>query len=562
MQIVVTGGCGFVGSNLVRTLLQKNYEVLVIDNLSAGNKVVHKGAVYVFDDCSNIEHICKMHEFVPSYVYHLGEFSRIARSFERPHEVIHKNTHGTQCVVDYCLMNKAKLIYSGSSAIFGDDRGARSPYAYSKQANVDLINNYGKWFTLDYVICYFYNVFGDGEIQSGTHATVVGIFNKQYSEKKPLTVVSPGTQTRVFTHVDDIVAGLVLSAENGYGDGYHLSGMCEHSIEEVAQMFQCNYTYVPERPGERGASAQMSSKAKDELKWCATKKLSDYIASKTRKFTIGIVGFGFVGQANALLQCERVDLMVYDVVRDKCMPKDIKLQDLSVCDVIFIAVPTPKVADGSCCTVFVENVVNDIRNTIGYSVPLCVRSTVPIGFCEGYECHFMPEFLTEKHWRTDFINTPVWYVGLAYEDEEFKETMTQLFAASKACSAIKSDTIEFCKSAEAEMLKYMKNTFLATKVAFCNEMYTFCKASNIDYNTVQHMFGEDHRIGSSHCAVPGHDGKRGYGGTCFPKDVHALISQFKAMGVSPSVLEAATYRNENIDRPEKDWEQDKNRAVV
>ena len=564
MKIIVTGGCGFVGNTLVKELLKdKNNNILVIDNLIAGNRVVHKGAQYIYEDAANIESICKRYDMIPDIVYHLGEFSRIAKSFDDPLMVINNNTCGTQRVTEYCSATGAKLVYSGSSAIFGDTDGSRSPYAYSKNTNVALIKNYGKWFNLKYAICYFYNVFGEGEIQSGSHATLIGTFMRQYREEfQPLSVVSPGTQTRIFTHIDDIVAGIIKVGKEGEGDNYHLSGESEHSVIEIAEMFGCEYEMVPERPGERGESAHMHSRAKEELKWKPQKLLADYIASKVKKYCIGIVGNGFVGQANALLSCKRIKTIIYDIFPEKCSPLGTTLADLSQCDVIFVAVPTPKQSDGKCSTKFVESAVSDIRNAISNDIPICIRSTVPVGFCESISCHFMPEFLTEKNWKYDFINCPVWVIGVDKENDKYIQIMSEIFATAAEYGSVVSKEITVCTTKEAELLKYMKNTFLATKVSFCNEMYSFCKFHNIDYDAVSTLFGNDVRIGHSHVAVPGHDGRLGYGGTCFPKDVHSLVVQMKEVGLKPIVLEAANYRNEHLDRPEKDWEQDKNRAVV
>ena len=459
MKVVVTGGCGFVGGHLVKNLLQKGCEVIVIDDLSAGNKVMHRGSTYIFEDACNIERICNLYDFVPQFVYHLGEFSRIAQSFQDPLNVIHKNTRGTQHVIDFCIRHNAKLIYSGSSAIFGDNASSRSPYAYSKHTNVQLIKNYGIWFDLRYAIVYFYNVFGDGEIQHGSHATLVGTFIKQYESSQALTVVSPGTQTRIFTHIDDIINGIMLVAERGSGDGYHLCGISEHSVEEVAKMFNTNYVFVEPRPGERGSSAKVSSRAIIELGWKPEKTLANFIESKIKRYTIGIIGNGSIGEATANLfgYSKQVTTLMYDVIREKCDPPDIAIKDLCSCDIIFVCVPTPRIFEGSYCTVFVEKTVSEIRNKVG-GIPICIRSTVPIDFSESVQCHYMPaSFFTEGK---------TWCVGIHNNDVEVKSLIQTILDLSNQDNAI-----HFCSTKEAETLNHMRTEYITAKDVFCNALH-------------------------------------------------------------------------------------------
>ena len=279
MKILVTGGAGFIGSSLIKELLKNTEnEIVSIDNYTSGNITNHvKGVKYIRADTWDIDDT-EFKEFIPEIVYHFGEFSRIHQSFGEISNVFKSNTYGTQQVVEYTLKHKAKLIYSGSSAIFGtNDNENLSPYAFTKSCNIKLIHNYKKWFGLDFCICYFFNVYGPGQITSGNYATVIGIFEEQYGNKKPLTIVKPGTQSRCFTHIDDIIKGILLVAEKGSGDGYLLGSKEEITINDVAKMFERETIYIEERLGERTSSKMGISRAETELGWKAYIKLVDYI---------------------------------------------------------------------------------------------------------------------------------------------------------------------------------------------------------------------------------------------------------------------------------------------
>lgn len=288
-------------------------------------------------------------------------------------------------------------------------------------------------------------------------------------------------------------------------------------------------------------------------------------------FTIGIIGGGFVGKATALLADGRhVQCLVYDKDASKCSPPGLKLEDLKVAHFIFICVPTPMNADGSCYTAIVESVIREC-NEAGLTAMLIVRSTVPVGFCARFNVCFMPEFLTEKNWHSDFINNKEWILGIPesldnVQRQKYTRDFDWLLCLSRTYGFIQHSESTVMTTSEAEMLKYMRNCFLATKVSLCNEFDALCSKKNIDYNKVAEVaFGRDDRIGASHIKVPGHDGHRGYGGTCFPKDMNSLVQQFKQANVQCLVLQAAVQRNELVDRAEKDWctsDEFKGRAVV
>ena len=280
---------------------------------------------------------------------------------------------------------------------------------------------------------------------------------------------------------------------------------------------------------------------------------------------IGIIGSGFVGKATQQLNHSTITLVVYDVCPELCVPAGLKLADLRECDLIFVCVPTPMEGTGKCHLYIVESVMRDLMSSIDPTrTPVVLRSTVPPGTCERLGCYFMPEFLTEKQYIQDFIDCEQWIVGLRGipADETFQEKIQTLFTSAKAAGQIRHDSIVFRSTSEAEMIKYVRNTFLSVKVSFCNEMEEFCRAKGIDYERVRSAAVLDPRMGESHTVVPGHDGKRGFGGTCFPKDTNALLYEMNAVGMNSYVLRGAVDRNRAVDRKEEDWKGNKGRAVV
>ena len=281
MNILITGGAGFIGTSLIKGLLNhSNISIISLDNYSSGTKENHihnnDRIEYIEGNTWDISKIEKIQNFKATHVFHLGEFSRIVLSFEKPKDTFWSNSIGTFEVIQYCLKNNSKLIYSASSAIFNGQN--LNPYVFTKHQNVQLIKNYSDWFGLNFAIVYFYNVYGSKQICSGSYATVLGIFEEQFMKNQNLTIVYPGTQSRIFTHIDDIVSGLILIAEKGNGDNYHLSSNDDYTINNVAKLFDYSKIYyIEERRGERISSVKQNSKTEKELGWKPTKKLKDYI---------------------------------------------------------------------------------------------------------------------------------------------------------------------------------------------------------------------------------------------------------------------------------------------
>ena len=282
--LIVTGGAGFVGSNLIRLLIRKtDFKIVSIDNYSSGTKknhILNKKIQYIKGDTKNLEKILIPYKNKIHSIFHFGEFSRIYQSFLKMNECIQSNTVGTNVVFDYCLKNNIKLIYSATSASIGNSGSDKnlSPYAFTKAKNIELLNNLKKWFNFKFEIVYFYNVFGAGQIRTGSMATVIGIFEDQYLRNKPLTVVRPGNQSRRFTHVDDTVNACFFAWKKNKNRHYSISNKKSHTILEVAKMFKDDIKFLPKRQGERYASALTDMNLSNKVyKLFGAKKLSDYI---------------------------------------------------------------------------------------------------------------------------------------------------------------------------------------------------------------------------------------------------------------------------------------------
>ena len=284
--IVVTGGAGFVGSNLIEYILKKSKnKIISLDNYSSGSKKNHlkdKRVKYINGDTIDIKKILNNKKKNIIAVFHFAEFARIFQSFKKFDECYKSNSIGTKSVFKFCLDNKIKLIYSATSASLGNNGNDKnlSPYAFTKSKNIELLENLKKWFNFKFEVIFFYNVYGPRQIKVGDMATVIGIFEEQFLNKKPLSVVKPGTQTRRFTHIHDTVKVCFNAYKLNKCKYYSITNKNSYSIIDVAKMFDTKIIYFKPRLGERYASALTKISYNNQIIQKYGKlQLKDYISS-------------------------------------------------------------------------------------------------------------------------------------------------------------------------------------------------------------------------------------------------------------------------------------------
>ncbi len=274
--ILVTGGAGHVGSHVVELLVaDAGNRVISLDNYSTGARENHvAGAEYRDGHTKDIDRLVPE---TPDVVYHLGEYARIAPASTTWRRSTTTTSSGrSRSPNSAANAASAKLVYSASStkfAIEGDGRH-QNPYSFTKATNVDLINDYGRWYDLDYAICYFYNAFGPREVGTGRYATLIARFQELHRSGKPLEVVSPGTQRRAFTYVSDLARGIILVGQQGHGDGYALRAAKSYSVLDIAKAFGGPIEMVDGYAG-RDDVADDPTRARDELGWEATVDVMD-----------------------------------------------------------------------------------------------------------------------------------------------------------------------------------------------------------------------------------------------------------------------------------------------
>ena len=281
--IVITGGAGFVGTNLIELLLKKTkLNIISIDNYFSGSKKNHfkdSRVKYLKGDTANIFNILDNYKNIKA-LFHFGEFARIYQSFSQMNECINSNSVGSNAVFNFCLKNKIKLIYSATSASLGNKGNDKnlSPYAFTKAKNLELLENLKKWFNFKYEIIYFYNVYGPYQISRGKMSTVIGIFEDHFKRKKDLPVVRPGTQSRRFTHIYDTVDVCFFAWKKNLCRHYSISNKSSYTINQVAKMFKSKIKYLPHRVGERYASALTNTNLSNKIYRKFGKiKLKDYV---------------------------------------------------------------------------------------------------------------------------------------------------------------------------------------------------------------------------------------------------------------------------------------------
>lgn len=279
--ILITGGAGFIATNLIKNLikLKSTSKIISIDNYYSGSTKNHiKSSKIIYYRCSTskINIFKKLKNINFDTVFHFGEFSRIVPSFKNYDDCFKSNFIGTYEVIKFCLNKNARLVYSASSSTFGSNKFL-SPYSWSKYNNNELIKNFSNWFNLKYNIVYFYNVYGSNHICKGKMASVLGVFEDQYKKNLPLTVVKPGTQKRDFTHVDDIIRGVILSVKKTINSEFHIGSGENYSILQVVKFYKHPFIFVDERPGERFNSLANYNLAFKKLGYKPKNNLKNYI---------------------------------------------------------------------------------------------------------------------------------------------------------------------------------------------------------------------------------------------------------------------------------------------
>ena len=278
MNIMVTGGAGFVGTNLIKRLLKDGHNVVSLDNYSTGTEDNHQeGCKYVDADIRDVIDFDYFMEDV-DVVYHLAALARIQPSFKNPANTLEVGILGTMNILEWIKEkeNKPRIVFAGSSSVHSGMM--KNPYTFSKSVADDLCLLYKKHFGVDVSICRFYKVYGPHQLTEGEYCTVVGIFENQYENKEPLTITGDGFQRRDFTHIDDIVDGLILTSENETcWDEIELGRGENFSINELAKMFNTEIKYIDERPGEARETLCDTLIAKRLIGYEPTRNIKDYI---------------------------------------------------------------------------------------------------------------------------------------------------------------------------------------------------------------------------------------------------------------------------------------------
>ena len=270
MRYLVTGGAGFIGTNLIKRLLGEGHSVVSIDNYSTGKKENHQeGCTYWdYDLSSGTNPVLGRDEY--DVIFHLAALPRIQPSFDDPISTFNSNVLSTLTILERVRRNKTPVVYAGSSSIHGDVYS--NPYTFTKYQSEELCKMYSKIYDLPITICRFYNVYGPHHLTEGEYCTVLGIFENQYKNGKPLTITWDGEQRRDFTHVDDIVDGLIRAGNHsGYYytfEEYELGRGKNYSINEIADAFgDYPREYNPKRDGEMRETLCTDRKSKKEMGW-------------------------------------------------------------------------------------------------------------------------------------------------------------------------------------------------------------------------------------------------------------------------------------------------------
>ena len=274
MKILVTGGAGFIGTNLIKKLLNEGHDVVSIDNYNTGLISNHQdGAEYINFDIRNID---SYSYWKPDMIYHLAAIARIQPSFEKPYDYFTTNANATFKLAKYCSDNNIPLIYAGSSSHHSGK--FKNPYTFSKDIGEEIIELYQTHFNLKASITRFYNVYGPYQLIEGGYTTLIGAWEKLIEQNQSLVIYGDGEKRRDFTHVDDIVNALTLILDKQvWGRIFELGRGKNYSINEIANMFNKPVIYKEDKPGEAQSTLCDYTLAKEVLEWEPKLNIEDYI---------------------------------------------------------------------------------------------------------------------------------------------------------------------------------------------------------------------------------------------------------------------------------------------
>ena len=275
MKVLVTGGAGFVGTNLIKRLLEEGHEVVSVDNYNTGLKSNHQeGCLYVEQDIRNVSDYSAWGEF--DIVYHLAAIARIQPSFINPEEYFVTNAYATMKIAKYCSDKNIPLVYAGSSSHHSGK--FKNPYTFSKDVGEEVVQLFEQHYNLRATIVRFYNVYGPYHLKEGGYTTLIGAWEKRVEEGKSLIIYGDGTKRRDFTHVDDIVEGLVLiNSKQAWGKTFELGRGKNYSVNEIADAFGIEVEYEENKPGEADITLCIDTAAREVLGWNPKKDIIDYI---------------------------------------------------------------------------------------------------------------------------------------------------------------------------------------------------------------------------------------------------------------------------------------------
>ena len=281
MRFLVTGGAGFVGTNLIKRLLVDGHEVVSIDNYKTGYETNHQdGAEYEYGDVRVFKNYNKFGSF--DAIYHLAAIARIQPSFKNPIDYFETNANGTLYLAEHCVKNNIPMIYAGSSSHHSGK--FKNPYTFSKDVGEEIVKLFQEHFNLKSSIARFYNVYGPHHLKEGGYCTLIGKWEHSIENGDPLTIYGDGTKRRDFTHIHDIVDGLIrINEKEKWGFTFELGRGKNYSVNEIAKMFGRETVYLDDKPGEAQITLCDSSLAKEHLDWEAKLDIEDYIKEYLNK---------------------------------------------------------------------------------------------------------------------------------------------------------------------------------------------------------------------------------------------------------------------------------------